>query len=381
MTATDPQSLGKRLQIARTSVGITQQQAAHALGLARTTVVAIEADERPVSSHELVQFAELYKTNTNALQRRYALQVDLATNFRRTTVVSGNEEASLATIEVLRRLATATVELEHRLGKQIIANYPALREIGRGNVDQQAEDLALEIRGEFGLGHGPIQDLFSFLELELGVRVFLHSLPSNISGVFAYSPEIGACILINSNHPSVRQNISAAHEFGHLLTTRRRATEVCLDHDNIRTERFATRFAAAFLMPAPAIRKVFKEYVGAEGRFSARHLVLMAHQFNVSSEAMARRLEQLEVLPAQTFERLQDRGLTKTIERAIIGAEAETTHPARRLLRLASLVVEAHERGMLSEQQVASMFALDQVEARDLIDTLKDEEAEETDVT
>jgi len=48
-------------------------------------------------------------------------------------------------------------------------------------------------------------------------------------------------------------------------------------------------------MPAAAIRRRFEDLRRDAGRFSPRHLILLAHQFNVSEEALCRRLEELGV--------------------------------------------------------------------------------------
>ena len=35
--------------------------------------------------------------------------------------------------------------------------------------------------------------------------------------MYAYSAELGACILINRNHPPERRRVSMLHEYGHFL--------------------------------------------------------------------------------------------------------------------------------------------------------------------
>src|SRR5688572_5881997 len=56
----DPRKVGKRLQEARKARGLTQQDAADHLGVARTTVTAIEKGERRIQPLELTQLAPYY---------------------------------------------------------------------------------------------------------------------------------------------------------------------------------------------------------------------------------------------------------------------------------------------------------------------------------
>ena len=43
------------------------------------------------------------------------------------------------------------------------------------------------------------------LEMELGVRVYVRRLDGRISGLFAYDDGLGACMLLNANHPRDRR--------------------------------------------------------------------------------------------------------------------------------------------------------------------------------
>jgi len=57
-----PVEAGERLRIAREGAKITQAAAASAIGVARTTIVAIEQGERRARINELQQLAKLYGT-------------------------------------------------------------------------------------------------------------------------------------------------------------------------------------------------------------------------------------------------------------------------------------------------------------------------------
>jgi hypothetical protein len=57
---------------------------------------------------------------------------------------------------VLERLREAGLELDH----------PPPRRIQRGQVPEQAEDAAAELRARLGLGQSPIPDLLSLTEAQ-----------------------------------------------------------------------------------------------------------------------------------------------------------------------------------------------------------------------
>ena len=213
-----PTDLGERLRIARERAGVTQAAAAVAAGMARTTLVAIEQGQRRARLNELLELAKLYNTSVNALLRREATHVDLIPRFRKLGLRTDSsvERAS----RLLTDLVQAEVELENLLGVQRVRNYPQQRPILRGDVQLQAEQDAMDLRQWLGLGLSPVPDMVTLLDLQLGVRVFVRKLAGRVSGLFAYDEAVGACMLLNANHPLTRRNQTAAHETGHLLASR-----------------------------------------------------------------------------------------------------------------------------------------------------------------
>jgi Zn-dependent peptidase ImmA (M78 family)/DNA-binding XRE family transcriptional regulator len=371
----NPIELGQRLQVARNTAGVTQASAAQTIGLSRPTIVAIENGKRRLKPHELIQLAELYEVSCNSLLRPNAVHVDIALQFRQNIVGYENNSDVLETEGILQKLASSYVELERILGKELRTFYPPEYPITKGNVHEQAEDLALEVRYHLGLGLAPISNIMTLLESELKIRVFIHKLPSNISGAFVYRPELGACIFINSKHPKTRQAMTAAHELGHFYTTRHIPQISWQDFQNddkdhkVLAERFANRFAAAFLMPAPAIRRHYQETIRENEKFSPRSLIFLAHTFHVSLEAMVRRLENLSLFPKGTYESLRKRGLTQKTIQEVLGEQKQDIHTLS-FPRYIYLAVEAYERDLVSEGQLVDMFELSRIEVREMIDNL-----------
>jgi Zn-dependent peptidase ImmA (M78 family)/DNA-binding XRE family transcriptional regulator len=366
-TSLSAADLGERLRVARSGANLTQDAAAGSVGMARTTLVAIEKGQRSVRPEELLALASLYGVSAGRLTSPDAIHADLSAKFRR----AEGKEASRAVTEslaLLNQLATGAAQLERLLDREMRTDYPPPIRINPRIVIQQAEDAANNLRVRLGVGLGPIPDLISLLELELGLRIFFRPLPSQICGLYAYDEAIGACMLINAKHRWKRQVQTAAHEAGHFVSDRSHAD--ILEEEEVPPsieERFAKRFGPALLMPASGVRARFEQIVGAEGRFDVRELILLAHQFGVATEAMCRRLEELRLLPEGTWDSLRDRGFARELERSVIGKENEQSKPPLVPTRLAYLASIALDRELLSEGQLCDLLAVDRSELREAL--------------
>ena len=360
-----PTMMGQRLRAARSGVNMTQDTAAASLGMARTTLVAIERGQRPVKPDEMLALARLYGVSVGRLTSPDAIHVDLAAKFRRT---GGRDSSRAATqaLALLSRLVTGAVQLERLLGQEARTDYPPPVRIVPQRVAQQADDAAETLRARLGLGLGPIPDLIGVLELELGLRIFVRPLPPQISGLYAYDAAVGACMLLNASHHRSRRIQTAAHETGHFAADRSQAD--ILQREGVpltAEERFAKRFGSALLMPASGVRARFERVVGPGDRFDARELILLAHQFGVAAEAMCRRLEDLTLLPQETWVSMRARGFAGGFERDVIG-EVSAPPPAVSP-HLAYLASTALERELLSEGQVCDLLAIDRLELREAL--------------
>lgn len=359
------EALGRKLRQARTLHRMTQEAAAAKQGIARTTLVAIEAGKRVVSSQELRQFAELYDVPESELLNDDAVPLELQVEFRSSATDAQSADEVLVA-SMLNRLGSSALKLEALLGQASPHfDLPAVVVSKTGSLNRQAEDAALQLRSRIGIGLGPIQNLAALMEFEMGLRVFERPLPSRISGAVAFDEKVGGFVLLNSLHPPYRRRVTGAHEVGHVLT-RRKSLVVHFEGETYqgRTERFCDLFGIAFLAPASAVRRKARELKELFGQFSVRQLLMMAVFFNISIEAMTRRLESLEMLPAGTYDSLRRRGVGlehrhRVAEEMSVSEENQPFTP--RSLLLAGV---AYERELLSEQQIASMLELNLVDVR-----------------
>jgi len=373
--------VGERLRIARDAAGINQANAAAAIKVARTTLVAIEKGNRRVRMGELQQLAKLYGTSVNALMRQEAIQVDLAPRFRK--LAGSSDVVSDAAAKLLSELAKAEVELENLLGFRRPQNYPPERPILRGDVRAQAEQDALELRQRLGLGVSPIPDIITLLEMELGVRVYMRRFDGQVSGLFASDEALGPCLLLSANHPRERRAQSAAHEIGHFISTRRTAEVLHSDEsENSREERYANAFGRSFLTPARGVSQKFEEVTAGSERLSRRHIIVLAHFFGVSREAIVRRLEELSLIKPDTWDWFQTNGgITDDQVRQVLGDlsmpdayKADADRPTT--LRMNLLASEVYRRELLSEGQLARLLKLDRVELREILGDIDTEGSE-----
>jgi Zn-dependent peptidase ImmA (M78 family)/transcriptional regulator with XRE-family HTH domain len=369
-----PAEAGERLRIARDAAKLTQAAAAAAAKMARTTLVAIEQGQRKLRMDELLRLAKLYGTSVNALFRQEAVHIDLAPKFRR---LPGSSDAIDDAVRLLTDLAKAETELEDLLGIHRVRNYPQQRPILPGDVRVQAEQDALEVRQWLGLGFGAVPDVLALLEAQLGVRVFVRKMATRISGLYAFDEAIGACMLFNAGHPRSRRNQTAAHEMGHLVSTRD-APGILLENtpEQARDERYANAFARGFLTPARSVMQTFEQVTAGSSHLTRRHVIVIAHSFGVSREAMVRRLEELKLTKPGTWDWFDaNGGITDLQARQVLGDtlfEAaygkQTDLPMS--LRLNSLAAEAWKTDLLSEGQLARLLQLDRIEVRAILDAL-----------
>jgi Zn-dependent peptidase ImmA (M78 family) len=372
--------IGERLRLAREAAKLKQLEVAQAIEIARTTLVAIEQGQRRIKTDELQKLAALYGVSANSILRQESVHLDMVPRFRK--LPQSGDSAIEDAARLLNDLVSAEVELENALGVRRVRNYPPERPILPGDVRAQAEQDAQDLRDWLGLGTGPVLDIASLLDLQLGIRVYVRRLDGEISGLFAYDDAVGACMLLNASHPAERQTQTGAHETGHFSSTRREP-EVLTEGEasNSREERYAAAFGRAFVTPARAVRQRFAEITAGQSHLTRRHIILLAHAFGVSREAMVRRLEELRLAKNGTWDWFQaNGGITDEQAHQVIGnlpgqrpdAAAQGPVPPR----LALLAREAFKRGLYSEGQLVRLLKLDRHAIRELLEGVENEESE-----
>jgi len=378
------QEIGRRLRIARENADIRQDDAAQVIGMSRPTLVSIEKGVRRVRIQEIQMLAHRYGVSVNALLRREAVHTDLMPRFRKLRETEDMHTAEA--VQLFNDLIKADVEMENLLGIQRRRNYPQERGINDGDVVALAAKHARELRDWLGLGPGPIADIFSIIELGLGIRLYQRRLSSSlkVAGLFAYDESVGACILLNANHPLARRIQSAAHEIGHFYGTRQ--TPEVLEEDEkfmSRDERYANAFGRAFVTPAESFSESFRQLKEITGKITRRLIILLAQQYNISRQACALRLEELGLAKKGTWAWFENNGgITDEHVREVLGDMMVRSDSAKkdadRLIshRMSLMAHAAWKRELMSEGQLADLLKVGRVGLRGIIDQIELEERE-----
>lgn len=375
LEALEPRALGARLRDAREARAWTQQQLADQLGVARTTIVAIEKGERRVKSKELIEIAAILGRSVSEFLQRTSSAEGFAVQLRGALPAPAAVNTSLEPyIEEFQRLCEDYLRLEELCQAPLRRRYPPEYDIRGIEPELAAEDVASSERRRLDLGEGPLVNLREVLEADVGLRVFQMELPSKVAGMFAFTEQLGACIAVNLRHPAERRRASIAHEFGHFLTSRYRS-EITLDGRYERRpagERFAEAFARAFLMPVSGLRRRYLELERERSRgLTLGDVCRLAHFYSVSVEAMTRRLEEIRLIPLGTWDRLRQERFKVREAQQLLGLESVHNDDEEFSSRYVVLAVEAWQQEQLSEGQLARFLRTDRVGARERIQRLE----------
>ncbi|MDE2750955.1 MAG: ImmA/IrrE family metallo-endopeptidase, partial [Gemmatimonadota bacterium] len=171
---------------------------------------------------------------------------------------------------------------------------------------QAAGEAAVEA---WSLGSRPAERLRSVMEDRLHVLVLHVDMPPGVLGAASRVPGLN-CALINRQESTGRRNFDLAHELFHLLTwdalPPERATVVSqrVRGSKWRVEKLAENFAAALLMPAPALKPAWDSEADADDMYLRINKV--ASQFRVPSPACKWRLYNLGLLSKRDLGGIED---------------------------------------------------------------------------
>ena len=370
--------LGKELRLARERRGMRQEDAANAIGVARTTLVAIEKGERRIRSEELIRLALEYGRDVSDFLRvmQYS-ELFTEPQFRGPEQHEDEDDAKIEQwIETLKELSYDYYELEHMLNAPLVRKYPAEYDVGNLKPEEIGESIALEERQRLGLGDRPIPVLRDLLEQEVGLRIYYLPLkPSKYSEIYVYSDLVGGCLAVNNLHPEDRGRLSLAHGYGHFLTARYKPMVFIegLYFRHSKGEQIANQFAYHFLMPTSGITRRFNDIRWTKGKVTPYDLVGLAHYFGVSFEALNYRLEELRLIPTGMLDSLKEQGFKVREVQEKLGLENIPSNRLRLPMRHQLLAAEALEQELISESCFAHLLEVDRLEARSIYEVLRGE--------
>lgn len=400
----DQAELGRRLRQAREACGLTQDDVAQEMGLARATVAQIELGNRSVSGLELAKFSYLYARDIRDFVAPTFNADSLTAVLLRAE--DGEDDGVRAALRDCIAFGHQLRDLEAMLGisrsTATVPSYPSVNLASKWDAIQSGTRAAMEERRRLGLGFGPLGDVPALLEAE-GIRTGLIQMPSGVSGLMISDSSVGLFVVVNRDHPAVRQRFSWCHEYAHLLLDRAQMGHVSRESDrNDLLEVRTNVFAANFLMPEEGVRQL----VGTLGKGSASRLhaevfdeigvvpvdtrtaggsqdlqiydvVKLAHHFGVSVLSALYRLMNLRLITDKQFEHLKEMdstGLSKQVA-AVLGLTEVTDEENisafyRRYLILA---LEAYRREKISRRKlidIATKLGVGEAEVERVIEGL-----------
>jgi Zn-dependent peptidase ImmA (M78 family)/DNA-binding XRE family transcriptional regulator len=369
MNQPDPVTIGQRLRLARRSARLTQQAVAEQLGMARTTVVALENGDRATRADELVELAELYGVSVNVLLRSSPSLAQVSLQFRGR--ISSEGQAHLE--NECRLFAEDYLYLEQMSGISLERALPP--EIGPGSEPVRAGRMAAEDeRRRLGLGLEPIASMRALLEERLGVRVFQFSLSgaSSVAAVYFFEEPAGPVVCLNAAQSWRRRRLSAAHELGHVIGSRH--TPDVLDDvpggssRKSPAEIFSDTFQRHFLVPAGGIERfVTARKRERGGKFLPVDAVELADQFGVSFEALGRALEEDGLVKTGTTDYLLAKGFVPKYRPGAELVFTQDNSPAPLSPRFQRLAVSALLQRKISEGTMARLLRTDRIGARGIV--------------
>lgn len=371
----DLRRLGELLQQARKKCEMTQADAAKVIDAARTTIVAIEKGERRLKPNELIKLARAYGRAVSDFVRPSPIIEPFQVQFRATYQRSEQEQAPIEPIiQRFEELCRNYLELEKIMDAPLPQNYPHEYDVTNMPIKVAAESIAVTERQRLGLGDGPIPLLRNILEQSVGLRIFYLAMPSKYSGIYSYSEQLGGCIAINANHPEERRRRTLSHEFLHFLAHRRKPV---LDYEEQyqrkpESERLADLFPDYFLMPTSGLLQRFNDMYRSHSKFTPTNLFTLAHYYGVAIEALVYRLEDLELIPSGTWDRLRDRGLKVRQVQQELGLEDIPQRPDLMPIHYQHLAIEALDQGLVTEGRFADFLSVDRLEARRIAEALRE---------
>ena len=287
--------IGKRLRIARETIGYTQRKVSELTGIGESSISEFENNEREPKFSQLSKLAEVYKRS---------IEFFLAESLPAEPIMlwrdgpSDDEELKQTEAE-FRRLCQQYHKLEFCTAETHKAVFP------QPDIDnpyqfswRQAESFARKVHNDLCLGDIPSTSLKQILEERCYVKIFhLEFAGSAISTV---SDEFGPAILLNNKNVSWRRNYDLAHELFHLLTWNMfRATS---KEPNETEEKLADSFASKLLMPEESLKQRIAALVDEQEQAPLDRVDDLAREFGVSLDAMIYRISTLFLIKKEDTE-------------------------------------------------------------------------------
>jgi Zn-dependent peptidase ImmA (M78 family)/DNA-binding XRE family transcriptional regulator len=331
-------TIGERLKMARTMNGFSQRELAGRAGVTATAISKYERGVMVPGSGVLLRLSTALGVRVEYLMRPRVHSIHLTVPVFRSAGLSEKEEAMV--IEKVREWLERYIEvedlfdLEQQARPSIPLGYPI-----RITDMREVEQVAINLRRDWGLGIQPIESLTDLLE-DKGIKVGAISAPDSFDALVFWYNDTTPVIIIREGVAGDRQRFSIAHELGHLMV------EPSQDLDK---ERVAHRFAGAFLVPEEVARGELGE---SRKRLDLFELHLLKHRYGLSIQAWVHRAKDLGIIPDCEYRRIFDHLDTMGWRKREPGDQIPPEEPKR----MKRLVMRAYAEDVISASRASELL-------------------------
>ena len=345
--------LADRVRAAMEAAGMSQRALGQAIGFDPPTMSKALSGKRGFKPLELALISETLGISVQQLLAD-------GTRSREAVLARVQPEGSPATEQALARVRQM-LELDGLLSEQGFEALPAVRP-PRPSTSlpyEQGELLALRLRSQSGLGDADLPtdlgQLAADVEDKFNVDVAIEPLESGLDGLAIWRRHY-TLIMVSSSIAAHRQRYTIAHELGHLMA----GDQGDIVDENINSSRTpaetrANAFAAAFLMPAGALRAATGEHSTPTEELIADLLA----RYRVSLDALAFRLHNLGIIDAAGRDAVRRMSSTRIALRQGRASDLQARHDQRWPDGLLRRAVEAYAKGRISIRPIAQLINVD----------------------
>jgi transcriptional regulator with XRE-family HTH domain len=350
-------TLARRIQAAIAAAGMPQNELAARIGIDPSTLSKALSGRRNFKPLEVAIISEALGVPVQELLLNEEEEIGAPAISAR-----AQPDRSPAVGEALTRV-DRMLDLDLLLSEVGLPSRPVFRtvndaELIDGAPYEQGEHLARHLRTSMSLGGDALPSevgpLATNIEDKLNIDVAIEPLGEGLDGLAIIRGSY-RLIMVSSSIPAHRQRYTVAHELGHLMA--RDGGEVVDEDINFgRTpeETRANAFAAAFLMPASALRTA----VSGESAFSEELIGELLARYRVSLDALAFRLHNTGIINAAERDRIRRMSSARISLRHGRAADLQARRGHRRPGGLLDRAIEAYGKGLISIRPIADLLGV-----------------------
>ena len=325
-------NIGGRINLARKAAGFNMRSLAGMVGVSANAISKYETGKDIPGSRVLIRLAEALGVSVDFFLRPVNTPVQIQA-FRKRTSLRVKEQTAIEMRiqEIVERYLTVESFFPEFQSPPEPPAYPVL------SIDA-VEEAAMELRKDWNLGLDAIENLIQLIE-DQGIKVCQVDGYSNFDACVFYANDFPV-IAVKSGLLGDRQRFSLAHELGHI---------VLQVPEGLDEEKLCQRFAGAFLIPAPTLKR---ELGLNRSSLNIRELGLLKQKYGVSMQAIIYRACDLGIISHSDRESLFKHFSTQHWRIQEPGEPFPEEHPTRMQL----LVYRAYAEDLISRSRAQELL-------------------------